>query len=102
MLNTNELRTAVTSTNPTGALENLARRELSLGQTREHLSDAIAGLMPELRSFPDYTDQWEDHLVEVVDRLTDWTQPVAQIHQPPAKHSANGAPADGVVEKLPH
>ena len=101
MFNVKELREALTSVNSAAALETLARRELSRGHNREQMSDAIAELMPELRSFPDYADQWEDNIVDLVDRLTDWTHPTAQIHQVPAKRFANGTPADGAAAKLP-
>jgi hypothetical protein len=99
MLTVTELRAAITAANPVAVLESLARRELDSGRTREQVSDEVAAALPELRRLSDYADGWEDQLVELVDRLTGWTHPTAQIH-PAASSGSNGAPT-GTTTKLP-
>ena len=95
MLTADELRTAVLSPNPAEALEGLARRELDAGRTGEQVGEEVADLMPELRTLAGYEDRWEDHLVDVVDRLTGWTRPEAQIRPAGPDAGANGATRGG-------
>src|SRR6266568_1738366 len=101
MLTVLELRTALLSSNPGVSLEAIARRELNRGCTRQKLSDALADLMPELRQLPEYTDQWEDNLVTLVDRLSGWTHASVQLHSPIGTHTVNGKPAESPGVKLP-
>lgn len=94
-----ELRAAVTADHPAAALEELVRREFRAGRGRDEVSENIADLLPGLRASPGYDDRWEDHVVELVDRLTGWTHPNSQLH--PESHPANGTPAAGPSAKLP-
>ena len=80
MLTPDGLRTALTTPDPAAALVALARRELDAGTTREELADRLADLLPAVRELPGYTDDWEEHLVALADRLTGWTHPAAQLH----------------------
>ena len=98
MLTVADLRAAVTSAAPAAALEGLARQEFAAGRTREQVSDAIADLLPELRTLPDYADEWEDSIAGVVDRLTGWTHPAAQLHPPAGNGSSERPHGTGVSE----
>lgn len=74
-----DLYAAVTAPTPAVALERLARRQLAAGAGREAVTDRIADLLPALRRRADYADAWDDAVAELVDRLTGWTRPEAQI-----------------------
>jgi hypothetical protein len=90
MLTADELRAAVTSAVPAVALERLAVRELNAGRTRGEVSDAIANLLPAMRELSGYSDEWDDHVTDLVDRLTGWTRPAAQLHPSPAGVNGTG------------
>jgi hypothetical protein len=80
MITPQEIRTAICAPDADQALERLARRELHAGRSRRELSDDIALLQPEVREFPEYEDEWEDRLADLVDKLTGWTMPATQLH----------------------
>lgn len=80
MLSPDDLRAALTAPDPPAALVTVARRELDAGRSRRELADRLADLLPVVRDLPGYTDDWEEHLTTLSDRLTGWTHPTAQLH----------------------
>ncbi|MBX9584383.1 MAG: hypothetical protein K2X87_29130 [Gemmataceae bacterium] len=74
------LRAALTGPNPPAALAAVVRNELDAGRSPAEVADALADLLPSVRELPGYTDDWEEHLVTLADRLTGWAHPAAQLH----------------------
>jgi hypothetical protein len=79
MLDPHTLRAALTAPDPAVSLAAVARRELDSGRSPAEVADRLADLLPAVRELSGYTDDWEEYLVTLADRLTGWTHPAAQL-----------------------
>lgn len=75
MIQLDEIRSALSATDPSAALDALVRRELQAGHTPQGVYLSIKSLMPEVMRLPEHQGEVEADLHGIMDGLRGWCHP---------------------------
>jgi hypothetical protein len=73
------LASALRSPDPAQGLRGLVLRLFEEGHTKADIYERLEKLLLSVRAREDYREADEDHLLEVMDALTGWCHPEAQL-----------------------